>query len=89
VARFNEEFYLEKNPEALATGKTTFEHYVTEGWELGAQANAEGEGMSGDDIFTEAVALSGEALKSLISEMGADDMRALDADSAALEMCRH
>mgnify|MGYP006413175407 CR=1 FL=1 len=86
MAQFNEEFYLENNPEALASDKTAFEHFVTEGWESGAQANAEGEVLSGDDIVTEAVALSGEALTSLISEMDADDMRALDADSEALDV---
>jgi hypothetical protein len=54
MARFNEEFYPETNPEALASDKTAFEHFVTEGWESGAQANAEGEVLSGDDIVTEA-----------------------------------
>ena len=86
MAQFNEEFYLENNPEALASEKTAFEHFVTEGWESGAQANAEGEVLTGDDIVIEAVALPGEALLSLVSEMGADDMRAVDAGSAALDV---
>ena len=86
MAQFNEEFYLENNPEALASEKTAFEHFVTEGWESGALANAEGEVLTGDDIVIEAVALPGDALLSLVSEMGADDMRAVDAGSAALDV---
>ena len=86
MGKFNKEFYLANTPAVKNSDKTAFEHFVIEGWKSGALANAEGEPLNGDDIVTEAVALSGEALISLISKMSAGNMREVDADSDVLDV---
>jgi len=86
MSKFHKEYYLENNPAAKNSGKTAFEHFVTEGWKLGLWANAEGDSLNGDDLITEAGALSGEELLSLIAKMSADNMREVDADSNVLDV---
>ena len=84
---FDEKFYTDTHSEELASSdKSALEHFITEGWEAGEQANPDGETLTGDEIVAEAVQLAPEDLLTLISKMDAGDMRAVDADSAALDV---
>ena len=86
MAKFNKEFYIANNPTVKDSGKTAFEHFVTEGWSLGLAANKEEDVLTGDDVITEVVSLSGDEIALLLLKMSAENMRLLDEGSEALDI---